>query len=136
MDPEGNRIGTNQGYAFNFPPDDANYASRISLSNRIFGELNVLNEVIVAGNGVYKVYTGGTFNEKIISYEPLYVAEITLIPPGSLGGGNGGSVVDVADGTSDGDDNTPSEGFTRKDMLWGIVLPALLTTGFGSLFTV
>ena len=42
--------------------------------------LNVISEYIVAGTDKYQGYTGGTYVENVISFEP-YESEITLIPP-------------------------------------------------------
>lgn len=42
--------------------------------------LNVISECIVAGTDKYQGYTGGTYVENVISFEP-YESEITLIPP-------------------------------------------------------
>ena len=82
-DPIGDRIGINQGYGFNFPPDPANYTRTLAQGNRIFylrkGTLNVFNDVIVHATGIYEPYTGGRFHESIVSYNPDYVAEITLV---------------------------------------------------------
>ena len=42
--------------------------------------LNVISEYIVAGTDKYQGYTGGTYVENVISFEP-FESEITLIPP-------------------------------------------------------
>ena len=79
------RIGTNEGYDFNFPA--TNYTPSVSdqaLGNRKFylkgGTLDILNEAIVAASGIYTKYSGGTFDETIISYTP-FVSEIILVQP-------------------------------------------------------
>jgi len=83
MDPSGDRIGINQGYGFNFPPDPANYTRALAQGNRIFylneGTLNVFNDFIVHATGIYESYTGGRFHETIISNNPDFVSQIKLI---------------------------------------------------------
>ncbi len=80
------RIGTNQGYVFNFP--SSNFAPSISHGNRLFyleeGTLDVLNEVIVAASGIYSRYKGGRFNETIVSYNPVFVSEVILLESDSI----------------------------------------------------
>ena len=41
----------------------------------------MLNEAIVAASGIYAKYSGGSFNETILSYDP-FVSEIRLLEPG------------------------------------------------------
>ena len=56
------------------------------MANRFFqledGELNVMNEVIVLGTGIYSKYTGGYLNETLISVDP-FETEITLVEKSS-----------------------------------------------------
>ena len=56
------------------------------MANRFFqleyGELNVMNEVIVSGTGIYSKYTGGYLNETLISVDP-FETEITLVEKSS-----------------------------------------------------
>ncbi|KAL7536356.1 hypothetical protein ACHAWF_005443 [Thalassiosira exigua] len=78
----GDRIGTSQGFAYNFPPDSSpDPANR----NWIFfldgGQVEVLDEAIVMGTGSYEKYTGGRVEQKIASVDPEYVSEITLVEP-------------------------------------------------------
>jgi len=79
----GNRVGTNQGYAFIFPV--TNFTREMTMGNRVFplqnGTLNVFNEIIVKATGIYSEFTGGRFKEVIVSENPDFVSEITLIPP-------------------------------------------------------
>jgi hypothetical protein len=79
------RIGTNQGYGFNFP--SSNFVPPIAQGNRLFyleeGTLDVLNEVIVAASGIYSKYSGGRFQETIVSYNPVFVSEIILLEAGN-----------------------------------------------------
>ena len=86
LDPLGNRIGTNQGFRFDFPPDEYTKNKPFYMANRFFqlkdGELNVMNEVIVLGTGIYSKYTGGYLNETLISVDP-FETEITLVEKSS-----------------------------------------------------
>lgn len=88
LDSNGTRIGTNQGYAFDFLDYSfiaEKYTPKIGLGNRVFylddGVINVLDEIIVGATGVYTEYKGGTFEETVISSNPTtnYISEITLI---------------------------------------------------------
>ena len=82
LNPSGVRIGTNQGFRFDFPPDEYTNNKPFYMANRFFqledGELNVMNEVIVLGTGIYSKYTGGYLNETLISVNP-FETEITLV---------------------------------------------------------
>lgn len=86
LDPLGNRIGTNQGFRFDFPPDEYTKNKPFYMANRFFqlkdGELNVMNEVIVLGTGIYSKYTGGYLNETLISVNP-FETEIILVEKSS-----------------------------------------------------
>jgi len=86
LDPSGKRIGTNQGFRFDFPPDEYTKNKPFYMANRFFqlkdGELNVMNEVIVLGTGIYSKYTGGYLNETLISVDP-FETEITLVEKSS-----------------------------------------------------
>lgn len=81
----GERVGTNQGYGFNFPLVE--YTRAIAQGNRIFyldgGTLNVFNGIIAGATGKYRAYKGGRFSEKIVSYNPVFESEITLVLPAS-----------------------------------------------------
>ena len=105
-DPDGNQIGINQGYGFNFPPDPANYTKAIAQGNRIFylneGTLNVFNEVVVHATGIYESYTGGRFRETIVSYNPHYVSEIKLVKDDS-------TTTDKPSGEPEGVDESPGD---------------------------
>ena len=82
LNPSGKRIGTNQGFRFNFPPDEYTKNKPFYMANRLFqledGELNVMNELIVSATGIYSKYLGGYFNETLISSDP-FTSEITLV---------------------------------------------------------
>ena len=79
----GERVGTNQGYGFNFP--SVEYTRALAQGNRIFyldgGTLDVFNEIIAGASGKYSAYAGGRFSEKIVSYNPVFESEITLVLP-------------------------------------------------------
>jgi hypothetical protein len=82
MDSDDNVIGVNQGFAYNFPNDT--YVKELLNTNRIFqfddGErIFAINQVVVFGSGPYQKYEGSTFLEDIISADPDYVANITLV---------------------------------------------------------
>mmetsp|Transcript_34683 Transcript_34683/g.77815 ORF Transcript_34683/g.77815 Transcript_34683/m.77815 type:complete len:452 (-) Transcript_34683:686-2041(-) len=81
----GERVGTNQGYGFNFPLVE--YTRAIAQGNRIFyldgGTLNVFNGIIAGATGKYRAFKGGRFSEKIVSYNPVFESEITLVLPAS-----------------------------------------------------
>ena len=82
LNPSGKRIGTNQGFRFNFPPDEYTKNKPFYMANRLFqledGELNVMNELIVSATGIYTKYLGGYLNETLISSDP-FTSEITLV---------------------------------------------------------
>ena len=118
------RIGTNQGYGFNFP--SSNFAPPIAHGNRLFyfeeGTLDVLNEVIVAASGIYSKYKGGRFNETIVSYNPVFVSEVILLESDSIK-----ATVDediIGDVTSDGNYrlNRPFKLFFVTVLVAGAVL--------------
>ena len=92
LDPSGNRIGTNQGYGFNFPPDPDSFTRHAGQSNRIFylngGTLNVFNDVIVHATGIYEPYTGGRFQATIVSQIPDFISEIVLVLPATTSSDN------------------------------------------------
>ena len=108
----GERIGTNQGYGFNFPPDE--YTRAIAQGNRIFyligGTLNVFNDVIAGATGKYRAYKGGRFSEKIVSYNPVFESEITLVLPAS------GDKSDLSnEATEDSDEGGSNETVSSTD---------------------
>ena len=74
----GSVVGISQGYATNFPDGNFNRNWKMILED---GQLDVLDNVIVAGDGVYEKYTGGTVDEVIESPDPNYVSQITLVEP-------------------------------------------------------
>jgi len=86
LNPSGKRIGTNQGFRFDFPSNEYTKNKPFYMANRFFqlkdGELNVMNEVIVLGTGIYSKYTGGHLNETLISVDP-FETEITLVEKSS-----------------------------------------------------
>ena len=52
---------------------------RLSLDG---GDLTVFNEIIIQGTGSYEQYTGGKFQEIVVSKEdPVYSSRITIDPP-------------------------------------------------------
>jgi len=89
LDSDNNVIGVNQGFGYNFPNDtyifDLGYTGAELLNtNRIFqfdnGErIFAINQVVVFGSGPYQKYEGSTFLEDIISADPDYVANISLV---------------------------------------------------------
>ena len=79
----GESKGTITGYCFNFPPLNGtdiaqNCNRRLSLDG---GDLTIFNEIIAQGTGSYEKYTGGTFEEIVVSKDPVYSSRITLTPP-------------------------------------------------------
>ena len=79
----GESKGTITGYCFNFPPMNGtdiaqNCNRRLSLDG---GDITVFNEIIMQGTGSYEKYTGGKFQEIIVSKDPVYSSRITLTPP-------------------------------------------------------
>lgn len=130
----GNRIGTNQGYAFNFPV--TNFTREMIMGNRAFflegGTLNVFNEIIVQATGIYSDFAGGRFQEIIVSPDPIFVSEITMIPPSSVEKeGN-----DVA-GTETEEKAEESDGNEGGDMTSGaaVIAPTLFGLGVVGLST-
>ena len=110
-DEEGNRIGTNQGYTYYFPPDtgftvdaiekaQSAYAAA-SFPTRTFyfkdGTITFVNEAIVAASGRYEAYyspSGGTIREVITSTDP-YEAKVWLLEPDDTSAAAIGSDVNV-----------------------------------------
>lgn len=81
--PDGKRIGTSQGFEYIFATDSSlGYAK-----NWIFfsdgGTIEVMDQTIVSGSGIYEKYTLGRVEQKIQSVDPEYISEITLVEPGS-----------------------------------------------------
>jgi len=122
LNPSGKRIGTNQGFRFDFPPDEYTKNKPFYMANRFFqlkdGELNVMNEVIVLGTGIYSKYTGGHLNETLISVDP-FETEITLVEKSSSASDDEGDETPNTEGEveevdeSSGDD-TKSEARVMK----------------------
>jgi len=88
IDPNGTRIGTNQGYAFNFPMPAAEFNLTTTLfqeNRRLFFNdgsiMEIFNGYIVSASGNYTKYQGGQFLQNVISNSPNWAAEVTLIPP-------------------------------------------------------
>ena len=88
IDPNGTRIGTNQGYAFNFPMPAAEFNLTTTLfqeNRRLFFHdgsiMEIFNGYIVSASGNYTKYQGGQFLQNVISDSPNWAAEVTLIPP-------------------------------------------------------
>jgi hypothetical protein len=135
FDPSGKRIGTNQGYRFDFlnpPSDNYNYTTGkpFYLANRFFyledGTLDVLNEVIVHGSGIYKKYTGGLLQENVTSTDP-FTSDITLVMM---------QTTDDGDDNDDGEDESSSGGsmmMKNCNLAYKVVLTVaavILTAGF------
>ncbi|KAL7549508.1 hypothetical protein ACHAWF_012773, partial [Thalassiosira exigua] len=96
LDSNGTRVGTAQGYGFDFPPSMYNL-TRPWQGSRIFylpgGTLDVLDESVVAATGAYQGYAGGRLDETIDSHHPTWVSRIRLMPPlssGKMGGEEAG----------------------------------------------
>ena len=88
LDLNGKRIGFNQGYGFNFPVPGAEFNVSINPwqeNRRLFFNdgsiMGVFNDYIVSASGNYTKYQGGQLSENVISMNPIWVAEVTLIPP-------------------------------------------------------
>ncbi len=82
------RIGTNQGFAFNFPrtylPE---WASQYVAIRNVFlegGTLDILNHVVVGATGIYQKYVGWDYNETVLSYNPVFLADIKLVEPSGI----------------------------------------------------
>ncbi len=103
INPDGKRIGTSQGYAYNFATDSSpDYANR----NWIFflddGIIQVMDQTIVSGSGSYEKYTNGRVEQRIQSVDPEYISEITLVEPTA----DSNTHQDETDGDDDDYDNT------------------------------
>ena len=48
------------------------------------GTLDILNEVVVGATGIYKKYVGWGYNETIVSYNPVFLADIKLVEPSGV----------------------------------------------------
>jgi hypothetical protein len=88
LDLNGKQIGTNQGFGFNFPTPAAEFNVNINpwQENRLlfFNDgsiMGVFNDYIVSASGNYTKYQGGQLSENVLSMNPIWVAEVTLIPP-------------------------------------------------------
>ena len=104
INPDGKRIGTSQGFAYNFATDSSpDYANR----NWIFflddGIIQVMDQTIVSGSGSYEKYTNGRVEQRIQSVDPEYISEITLVEPTADSNKHHD---EITDGDDDGDDNT------------------------------
>src|SRR5210317_1888592 len=105
INPDGKRIGTSQGFAYNFATDSSpDYANR----NWIFflddGIIQVMDQTIVSGSGSYEKYTNGRVEQRIQSVDPEYISEITLVEPTAADSNNHQD--ETTDGDDDDDDNT------------------------------
>ena len=98
FDADGNRIRSNQGYTYYFPPDGAGFTvgaieeaqsayAAASFPTRTFyfkdGTMTFVNEAVVAASGAYEKYytpSGGTIREVITSNNP-YEAKFWLLEP-------------------------------------------------------
>ncbi|KAL7555038.1 hypothetical protein ACHAWF_018637 [Thalassiosira exigua] len=110
----GTRVGTNQGYAFNFPNDTG-------CGNRIFymigGTMNVFNEFVVAATGEYEAYVGGAMVDTVVTSNPNYVGKVKLVPPRPLVADEA-EAEQVDDGGSVDGDTQQSEGNRSGACLW------------------
>lgn len=88
IDDDNQRIGTNQGFAYNFFANTTTATPYPYSTNQIFyfadGQINALNNVIVKGTNAYDKYTGGTLKMVQVSPRPNFVAEITLFEPSTI----------------------------------------------------
>ena len=79
------RIGTNSGFAFTFPttllPRWANPYIEIRNVYLDGGSIDILNQVVVGASGAYKSYVGWIYDETIVSYNPIFTADIKLLDP-------------------------------------------------------
>ena len=117
-DPSNVRIGTNQGYSFQFPVSEFVPPSYEFLGVRklylLGGTLDVLNLLIVGASGNYSSYVGGTFSETIVSSDP-FLSNVKLIKPtvrsqgGEVGGSDEGEIANVNDA---GNGDTTVDGST------------------------
>ena len=106
INPDGTRIGTNQGFAYNFATNSSpDYANR----NWIFfldeGIIQVMDQTIVSGSGIYEKYTNGRVEQRIQSVDPEYISEITLVEP-TADSNNNNHQDETTNGDDDDDDNT------------------------------
>ena len=85
------RIGTSQGFAFNFPkslvPSWAMLQGKDSLPNiaikNVFfddGTIDILNYLVVGATGAYSQYVGWIYNETVVSINP-FIADVKLSEP-------------------------------------------------------
>ena len=85
------RIGTSQGFAFNFPkslvPSWAMLQGKDSLPNiaikNVFfddGTIDILNYLVVGATGAYSQYVGWIYNETVVSINP-FMADVKLVEP-------------------------------------------------------
>ena len=112
-DDNGNHIGVNQGYSFQFPnntyieyvlggysgsyQENENYQG-----NRFFileeGNMIIFNEVVIQATGIYEIYKGTSITEQVISSDPYWISEITLNASATI-------TTDDDDVDSDGDNS-------------------------------
>ena len=45
------------------------------------GSIDILNQVVVGASGGYKSYVGWIYDETIVSYNPVFTADIKLLDP-------------------------------------------------------
>lgn len=139
-DPSGSRIGTNQGYGFNFVSSEDNKqeyqkgnTTEYFQGNRIFylegGELNFFDQAIVYASGIYREYSGGMIEETVTSTDPLYVSVIKLIPPSDFQRDNAtNDDSESQDGNTTNDDK--SSGGTLKLFFVPQLLQLCIVLGF------
>ena len=124
------RIGTNSGFAFTFPttllPRWANPYIAIRNVYLDGGSIDILNQVVVGASGAYKSYVGWIYDETIVSYNPVFTADIKLLDPSaeaetgasapspssSIGEGNGGNSVEIT-----ADDPNPNPTSAEQEII-------------------
>ena len=70
------------------------------------GTLDILNEVVVGATGIYKKYVGWGYNETVVSFNPVFLADIKLVEPSGVE--ETPSTPDKVTGEEDVEKTTPS----------------------------
>ena len=88
-DTQGNRLeqAIGQGYSiYSKEAGQQNYNNvyHFQDDDGTISTINVFNEYIMFANGTYAHYSGGTISFYIVTYDPAYIAEVTLVEPPSL----------------------------------------------------
>ena len=113
FDAFGRRIGTNQGYSFDFD-NGTSYNDNNILFLGDGNEIYWMDSAIISATGVYEQYQGGSLKMNVLEMDPAFVAEVTLVEPPP---------------SEEGDDNSGGSTKLRITSEGGYYLPITSTNG-------